>query len=292
MIKKLLCKIYGHRFGPWEYLSDDACEEERICKRDGFTETRLVMHRYGDWRYGSENSCNQVRFCKQHDYKETRQVAHKFGVWQYISDSSCEQVRFCNRCNFERRRQAPHQFLDINEEITESHKSGLWKEDPGNVCDETLNCYRCGFTYYRTVTLLLVENLSIEGFYWDEPWPNYGREDIQHQYVFDFKVKTSRKNQEKGIKIEELQFKGAQTRADYPTPDSMRDKYHDWIKGTVLVNTAEYVLRYDNVTKKVRTGSEMTDTIQNYQGINSWVLTVKNAVILGESLEPFFELSN
>ena len=96
----LLCKFFGHKFGEWEYVAQNSCEQVRVCKRDGYEERRKVPHQFGEWEYVADNSCEQVRVCKRDGYEERRyeDENHQFGEWEKLTDSSYEYVQVCEIC--------------------------------------------------------------------------------------------------------------------------------------------------------------------------------------------------
>jgi len=41
----LLCKFFGH-IGTWNYVADNSCEQVRVCKIDGYQESRTAPHQW------------------------------------------------------------------------------------------------------------------------------------------------------------------------------------------------------------------------------------------------------
>lgn len=117
-----LCKFFGHKFGEWEYIADDSCEQVRVCQRDGYQESRKAPHQFGEWKYVADGSCKQVRVCKRDGYQESDKVFHQFGEWEYIADSSCEQVRVCKRDGYQETRKVHQQWLPYDDEYHQCHR--------------------------------------------------------------------------------------------------------------------------------------------------------------------------
>jgi hypothetical protein len=57
-ISSLLCKFFGHKFGVWEYVTDNPSEQVRVCKRDGYEERR-TLHQFGGWGYTKETEVDE-----------------------------------------------------------------------------------------------------------------------------------------------------------------------------------------------------------------------------------------
>ena len=130
----LVCLLFGHKFGEWEYESERTCVQQRVCDRDGYTERRTAPHAYGEWRDATDGSCEQLAVCERCGH-ENRRPAHHFEQWQYLSDHSCEQRAVCSRCGHEERRQAPHQYQTDAYQSYPYQQSGLI---------EAARCARCG----------------------------------------------------------------------------------------------------------------------------------------------------
>ena len=126
---RLLCRLFGHKYGDWVYAAEDSCEQIRTCKRGGYKESR-ILHQNGEWKYVSEDSCEQVRTCRRDGHEERRAMPHQFGKWEYSASDSCEQARFCLRCRIK--------------EANIVHNWGSWENKDGN--SHAMTCGRCGKT--------------------------------------------------------------------------------------------------------------------------------------------------
>ena len=94
----IICNIFGHRFGEWEYPAVNSCQQVRLCKRDNYQESRVLLsHEFGEWEYVNHDSCEQVKVCTRCSQRQ-EQISHQVENWKYISDRSCQQEGICQRC--------------------------------------------------------------------------------------------------------------------------------------------------------------------------------------------------
>ena len=118
---KLLCKLVGHKYGQWQYVAEDSCEQVRICQRDGHKEPRGAIHQFSTWKYVKEDSCQQVRTCSHCHREGEGQLVHQFSPWKYAKEDSCQQVRTCSHCHREEE-QVVHQWMSWQSVDGEQHK--------------------------------------------------------------------------------------------------------------------------------------------------------------------------
>ena len=55
MSKKLVCVLGTHKFGEWEYISPQKCEQKRICEWNELHTQEHIKHAWGDWQTGDPN---------------------------------------------------------------------------------------------------------------------------------------------------------------------------------------------------------------------------------------------
>ena len=92
--------LLGHK-GEWYYVSDNTCQQERICERSECRkhQTRIKHPSWSEWEYKSSNNCEQERFCERCNDTETRTI-HSWSSWQYKHpQGDCTEVRLCQRCS-------------------------------------------------------------------------------------------------------------------------------------------------------------------------------------------------
>ena len=136
MGKNLLCILSSHKFGGWEYVALDSCEETLTCTRCGHEkERRLARHEFSDgWKYVAPDSCEKVLTCTRCGYKEKKRLArHDFGDgWEYVAPDSCKEVLICTRCRFTSWRKI--------------HQYGAWEHRAEGTLVQI--CQRCGDEFY------------------------------------------------------------------------------------------------------------------------------------------------
>jgi hypothetical protein len=140
-----------HPFGEWEYAADKSCQQVRICKRDSYTETR-VLHQFSEWKYVADSSCEQIQRCTRDDHVETRLV-HQFGEWRYVNENDCDEIRVCRRDGAEQRRVEHNWVYSETDEVDEGatalaayQRDGDYVvPDPSLIIYKTARrCKRCG----------------------------------------------------------------------------------------------------------------------------------------------------
>jgi len=89
--------------GPWELDNPrdrTSCEGSAVCRRCG-EDVSSVEHEY-DWAYVSDDHCEQVRMCVRCSDKETSdktRIQHVWQDWQF--NQSGGKSRLCRRCGDE-----------------------------------------------------------------------------------------------------------------------------------------------------------------------------------------------
>lgn len=105
VLRVLRCKLYGHRWEEWEYVSGSSCNRQRICIccyiKQTWTSSRWYRedHTWGKWEYVSETSCTQVRHCNRCSVSENRTASHDYGAWEEDPHRAYLRHRFCGRCH-------------------------------------------------------------------------------------------------------------------------------------------------------------------------------------------------
>ncbi len=132
---KLKC-LLGHNWDEWEYVSEDACGQVRVCKREGCSKkrTRPDQHIWQDnWRYENNISCAEIRNCERCGHLERRFV-HHWDEWIYEPPNSCIQARRCQRCC-------------TKEQLPVDHNWAYYEYESTKSCVKTFSCQRCGIRY-------------------------------------------------------------------------------------------------------------------------------------------------
>ncbi len=94
-----LCRVWfiGHKFGEWEYVDDNSCEQVRVCTRDGYEQKRKA-HQFGAW-------VGDVRVCKRCDHREEQDVPYWSGEQAEYESGKCKTclgygpaIGVCDEC--------------------------------------------------------------------------------------------------------------------------------------------------------------------------------------------------
>ena len=75
IIQKIACKLGFHKYGDWQYVAPDKCEQMRVCMADNqHIEYLTKKHAFGgEWEF---------------NYLVLK---HVFGEWEYVSEDTCDQ---------------------------------------------------------------------------------------------------------------------------------------------------------------------------------------------------------
>ncbi len=76
MSGSLICKLFSHKWGDEQYVSERSCEKVRTCQRCGNKETEVV-HLGGEW--DESDDYEKVRTCQRCGDKETEVYELKEG---------------------------------------------------------------------------------------------------------------------------------------------------------------------------------------------------------------------
>jgi hypothetical protein len=130
MGKNLLCTLFNHKFGKWEYAAPDSCEKVLACSRCGYEkEKRLVRHNFdAGWKYVAPDSCEKVLTCSRCGYQKGKRLANHNFEGEWIASDSCMEVLTCKRCRIVTTR--------------ETHQYGKWEHKAKHTMVQI--CQKCG----------------------------------------------------------------------------------------------------------------------------------------------------
>ena len=92
----ILCRCGIHQ-GRWLYVIEGKCQQLRLCRFCGRTDTRMKHIR--SWQYIKKGACEQTKICARCQFSQGQRIEHQWGpTWQSGSWFGAEESHQCERC--------------------------------------------------------------------------------------------------------------------------------------------------------------------------------------------------